>query len=415
MNLSERELKRQYDRARSSGWLPLFQKAAKARGQTTALLLAHGSRETNMKNIRGDFRNGVYNGFGVLQVDIGTDRAFARNWSPTNVEPGIVRGSEILAEKLTQVVKGQGKTLSVRGRSFKGRAVEPDDARRIASAAYNCGLWAYYHFSKGENVDTTTTGDDYSRDVYDRAAYLAQWLDEDGIEPGAFRREIELQGKYARATVRKLADLEAELPERVKLPFGETQESDEALARTSYRLDDDEDAPAADDSDRDATDARTGAGDGAGGAEAAQAPPGVKSPASEGTSAPDAASAPVIVPQAKPEEDKPDDLLSKFKARYAALPAGVIAYLSAAGAWFTNAPGALIISLVVAATVIVVGYIVAYMILKNKREARDNALKLQREKQAHELTLKQIETAASRDLNTVRVVPNPVRNSDAAP
>lgn len=68
-----------------------------------------------------------------------------------------------------------------------------------------------------------------------------------------------------------------------------------------------------------------------------------------------------------------------------------------------------------AATLIAVAYIVAYMILKNKREARDNALKLQRERQAHELTLKQIETAASRELNTVRVVPTTVRNSDSAP
>jgi hypothetical protein len=116
MNISERDLRRQLERIRKDNWLAWFQESARRQGTTTAELLALGSRETNLKNIRGDFRGGVYHGFGVLQVDIGTDPDYCRNWTPKNVEPSIRRGSEILASKLTQVVKGQNKTLSVLAR-----------------------------------------------------------------------------------------------------------------------------------------------------------------------------------------------------------------------------------------------------------------------------------------------------------
>jgi len=41
---------------------------------------------------------------------------------------------------------------------------------RVTVAAYNCGLWAYYHFSKGNDIDRGTTGQDYSKDVLAKAA-----------------------------------------------------------------------------------------------------------------------------------------------------------------------------------------------------------------------------------------------------
>lgn len=196
MKITPRQIKSQYDRVKHDGWLKWFENAARLQGTTTALFLAIGSRETNLKNIKGDYRNGKYNGFGVMQVDVKTDPDYAKSWTPDAVEPSIRRGAEIWDSKVVQVVNGQNKRLKVGSKTFTGREVESDDVRRIATAAYNCGLWAYYHFSNHAHVDSSTTGKDYSRDVYDRALVFAELLEADG-EAGAYAREIQLQGKYA--------------------------------------------------------------------------------------------------------------------------------------------------------------------------------------------------------------------------
>lgn len=233
MSISAAEIKRQFNRVNAAGWLPWFQENAKIVGTSTAHLLAIGSRETNLKNIRGDFRNGRYNGFGVMQVDVGTDPDYAKNWTPDKVEPGIRHGAEILSAKMDQINEGQGKRLTVKGHRFLGKRVDEDDLRRIATAAYNCGLWAYYHFSRGEHVDTTTTGHDYSRDVYERSVEFAELLDSGGIEPGALANEIELQGKYALAKNQKRAGV-SDTPD-VHVSHGEPMEDQSELIRADYR------------------------------------------------------------------------------------------------------------------------------------------------------------------------------------
>lgn len=204
MNISPTDVKRQYDKAKANGWLPHFELIAEQHGSTVAHFLAFASRETNMRNIKGDYRDGQYHGFGPMQVDIGTDPKFAREWSPQNATPGILRGGEIYQEKVDQVTKGQGKRLSVKRKGFTGRQCDADDIRRIATAAYNCGLWAYFHFSNETHIDLSTTGKDYSRDVYDRAILFARLREADG-EAGALAREAQLQGKYARDDVKELA------------------------------------------------------------------------------------------------------------------------------------------------------------------------------------------------------------------
>lgn len=234
MAISAAEIKRQFNRAKTSNWLPWFQQAADRIGTSTAHLLAHGSRETNLKNIRGDFRGGIYHGFGVMQVDIGTDADYAKNWTSDKVEPSIRRGAEILSNKIDEIIAGQGKRLKVKGRAFIGKRVEDDDVRRIATAAYNCGMWAFFHFSRGENVDSTTTGHDYSRDVYDRAIEFAALLEEGGIEPGALKREVELQGKYARKSARERAGLPS--IDRVSMPMGDAMDDQTELARVDYHV-----------------------------------------------------------------------------------------------------------------------------------------------------------------------------------
>jgi hypothetical protein len=241
-NWTKRDLNNQFRRMVRAGWLSWFQQQARRVGTTTAHLLAIASRETNLANIRGDFRNGVWNGYGVMQVDIGTDSDYARNWTAELAEPGIRRGAEIWRDKLAQVVTGEGKTLRVRGRKFTGRATKADDDRRIATAAYNCGLWAYYHFSHGQHIDSTTTGRDYSRDVYDRAVEFADFLEKGGYEPDAIKNELAAQGKYARTRHRERFNLEMAAVPRVKLPEGEAQDTPENVARVTYHQDDGETA-----------------------------------------------------------------------------------------------------------------------------------------------------------------------------
>lgn len=240
MNATRRDLEIQFRRVIANGWLSLFQEQARRAGTTTAHELALGSRETNLKNIRGDYRNGRYNGFGILQIDVGTDPAYCERWTPANVADGIIGGTKIYLAKVADTKACVGKKVMVRNRSFTGKAVDADDLRRIATAAYNCGRWAHYHFSRGEHVDSTTTGHDYSRDVYDRAVEFADILQKQGLEVNAVSTELALQGKYARNEHYDRFDL-GRNPGRVKLPAGEPQESQDTLAAVDYERDSDGD------------------------------------------------------------------------------------------------------------------------------------------------------------------------------
>ena len=243
MNCTRRDIENQFARVKKNGWLEWFQENAKKAGTTTAHLLGIGSRETNLKNIRGDFRGGEYHGFGVMQVDIGTDAEYVRTWTPDKVEPSVRRGTEIYLSKARDTRNCVGKRITIRNKSFSGQAVDDEDLRRIATAAYNCGRWAHYHFSKGNNVDSTTTGKDYSRDVYDRAIEFADILEKEGIEKNAVATELILQGKYARQADRDRFKSKkiviAALPERFKLPVAESMEDEEVLSQADYERDSD--------------------------------------------------------------------------------------------------------------------------------------------------------------------------------
>lgn len=234
---TRRDLELQFLRVRNNGWLPAFQREAERAGTTTAHLLGKGSTETNLKNIRGDFRGGVYHGYGINQVDIGTYPNAPQEWSPENFEPFFVKGVDIYISKLNQVKNGQGKALSVRGHSFVGQPVDAEDLRRIGTADYNCGLWGYYHFSKGTNIDSSTTHKKYSREVYDRSIEFADLLEKAGLEPGAVAQELALQGKYARREHLDRFKVEA-TNDRLKLPHDEPMETQEELERVDYERED---------------------------------------------------------------------------------------------------------------------------------------------------------------------------------
>ena len=156
-NFTEAELKREFDRATTNGWIPFFTAAAQVNRFEIEFLMAIASRETNMKNIKGDLRNGVFHGFGIMQVDIGTDPVFCAQWTPQQVEGSINRGTAILADKRNSLA---AKNIT--------------DPKAIA-AAYNTGASNVVRsIQAGADPDRTTTGHDYGADVLARKAVFAR-------------------------------------------------------------------------------------------------------------------------------------------------------------------------------------------------------------------------------------------------
>jgi hypothetical protein len=163
---------RQFPAAKTRGWLPHFQKAAKDYEFPPELLLGIASRETNMKNIVGDGGHG----YGVMQID---DRSYpdwcSDGWK--DVDACIQKGALVLDGKREQIRSGEGKSLKIGGATFRGApSVSDTDLIRVSVAAYNSGLWAFYCFSKGRDPDAKSTGHDYSKDVLNRTQLFATFL-----------------------------------------------------------------------------------------------------------------------------------------------------------------------------------------------------------------------------------------------
>jgi hypothetical protein len=154
---TEANLQTQLNHATASGWIPFFDAAALSNHFTTEFLLAIASRETNLLNIKGDFHDNAYHGFGIMQVDVGTDPAFCASWTPDQVEGSIQRGTAILA----------GKRDSLAAKNIT-------DPKAIA-AAYNTGAANVIHsLASGADADHTTTGRDYGSDVMARMAVFVR-------------------------------------------------------------------------------------------------------------------------------------------------------------------------------------------------------------------------------------------------
>jgi hypothetical protein len=176
MRFTPGELADQYAYAKNNGWLVSFAAAAKDYDWPVELVMAIASRETNMKNEVGDRGHG----YGLMQVDVGTDPTFCHSGAWQDPHASIERGVQILESKRTLVGRGVGKAMSVGGYRFTGKAfASQDELNQVAVAAYNCGLWAYYCFSRGESVDKFDTGHDYSSDVLERAKTFAELIASD--------------------------------------------------------------------------------------------------------------------------------------------------------------------------------------------------------------------------------------------
>lgn len=191
--------RKQYDRADKAGYDDAFDKASKKTGIPANILMAVGSRETNMRNIMGDGGRGA----GLMQVDVGTDAAFKSSGAWKDAEASIIRGAEILKEKFDWLTNNAGKEVSVKGNKFTVPKFEGEEKMRVALAMYNSGAWAPYHASKGRSPDFGTTGKDYSADVLKRSEYFGKFLGGVAEAPSLYERAA---AAYEAATV-KLSSL----------------------------------------------------------------------------------------------------------------------------------------------------------------------------------------------------------------
>ncbi len=180
------DLRSQYSRAKANGWIPFFVASGDAIPDDeidAATLMAIASRETNMRSMKGDFRNGRYNGFGIMQLDIGSHPQWIASGAWQNVREAIAKGADALDEKRQQILDGRGQTLDYKGKKFTGDPFTTAQLKKIALAAYNSGLGAYYSFSTdpAKDPDARTTGKDYGDDVLSREKVFREWLTRDGF------------------------------------------------------------------------------------------------------------------------------------------------------------------------------------------------------------------------------------------
>ena len=171
-----------FQQCQQLGWIPFFQSAASDHSFAPDLLMAMGYRESNLNpkylTVPGD--NG--HGYGLLQVDIRSypDWVNAGFWKDAQL--CISKGAEILASKRDGITAAIGqtgitvKTLAGQSFTFDGAPISGANLLRVTVAAYNCGMWAYYHYSKGHDVDQGTTGQNYSKDVLNNTARFQQLL-----------------------------------------------------------------------------------------------------------------------------------------------------------------------------------------------------------------------------------------------
>jgi hypothetical protein len=153
------DLQRELIKVHSCGWMPHFQSTAKALDFPVELLLAIASRETGMANVPGDFHDGQFHGFGIMQIDRHTDEEWCCAWHPDKVKESIQRGAEILAEKrLSLNSKGKATTKNI-------------------AAAYNAGQGTVLSYLKqNKNPDLATTGGNYGADVLARTIVFTELL-----------------------------------------------------------------------------------------------------------------------------------------------------------------------------------------------------------------------------------------------
>jgi len=185
MNATRKELIREFNRAKANGWIAFFDEAVKAHTVgvfDTADLMAIASRETNLDPKWLTKAGDGGHGHGLMQVDVRFDPEWVRSGKWRDPRECVLKGADVLMTKYADVLTSGGKRISVKSSktgvstSFIAKKVEGAEAQAVTIASYNAGRWAHYAVSKGRDVDTYTTGRDYSGDVTARAAVFRDLL-----------------------------------------------------------------------------------------------------------------------------------------------------------------------------------------------------------------------------------------------
>jgi hypothetical protein len=145
-------------------------------GVGTALVLAIGSRETNLANIVGDGGHGR----GWLQIDDRFHAAWLKEHAGCKDGTWHAKFASALAPgrvpTLTAATLQAIDMLHSNAAFGASRKVPPAQRTRFAVAAYNAGAGgAIQGFTKGD-VDANTTHHDYSSDVLARREAVARYL-----------------------------------------------------------------------------------------------------------------------------------------------------------------------------------------------------------------------------------------------
>lgn len=178
MNISEADLERELEAFGTHRIQVVTELAHESAndGIGPALLLAIGSRETNLQNIVGDHGHGR----GWLQID---DRFHApflqthRGCDSGTYKPKFT--SALPAGRVPTLSAATQQTIAMlrQNAAFgKSQGVPKDQLIRFACAAYNAGATGAIEGFRAGDVDTNTTGKDYSTDVLSRKQAIARFL-----------------------------------------------------------------------------------------------------------------------------------------------------------------------------------------------------------------------------------------------
>jgi|SRR5450755_390171 len=151
------------------GWLSAFEDAAQKYDFSRELLMAICYRESRLNPIYLKSPGDNGNAYGIMQIDVRYFGDWVKSGKWHDASECVDMGASVLGTKRQEIVGLQNKKTRVySGKSnkwydFEGKPISGSDLTRVAVADYNAGLWGYYCYSTGDDVDRYTTGADYSR------------------------------------------------------------------------------------------------------------------------------------------------------------------------------------------------------------------------------------------------------------
>ena len=163
--MTPEEARSQFDAAKANSILGDIQQAAEQFALPVDLLLAIASRETNITNELGDGGHGV----GVMQIDV--------RYHPI-AQQMIVNGRWQKPAGRLALIRQGAKILAGNVAAAQDHIHDPNQALRVATAGYNCGIHNAIVGHYEGDCDAYTTGHNYSADVFARRALFAALLKE---------------------------------------------------------------------------------------------------------------------------------------------------------------------------------------------------------------------------------------------